>query len=170
MTVDVLTLTHEELPPSINRTHEVQWFRKGGKRMSTIGYSKEAQRWQQHFSDQVGRAFMRDITQFVRADKPTDLYEIVIFVMLPVEQFLNKSWLETGKRKAQTPYKVSDAPNFSKILHDAVSTALGRIDDSRFADSSIKKIVGPRAGLEIQVIRRNPRDFGIPVAYLEEGE
>ena len=45
--MDVLTLTHGELPPSINAVHEVKWLFAGGKRIASIGYTKEAQRWQQ---------------------------------------------------------------------------------------------------------------------------
>lgn len=169
--MDVLTLVYGELPPSINDVHEVKWVFAGGKRVASIGYTKSAQRWQQHFADQVGRAHMREITQFVRADRPADLYEVSIFVSLPAEKFLNKSWLETGKRKARSPYKVSDAANWTKLLHDAISSALGRIDDSRFVESSIRKIVHSEGSpsLEILVIRRDPHDFGVPPAYVQEG-
>ena len=168
---DVLTLVYDELPPSINDVHEVKWIFAGGKRVATIGYTKRAQQWQQRFADRVGREHMREITEFVRRDRPADLYEVSIFVSLPAEKFLNKSWLETGKRKARSPYKVTDAANWTKLLHDAISSALGRIDDSRFAESSIRKIVRPEGppALEILVIRRKPHEFGVPPEYIQEG-
>lgn len=161
-----LELVYAELPPSVNQIHEIKWFHVGKTRRSTIGYTKEAENWLQRFKDSVGRTHMREITMFVRDDRPTDLYEVVTLVTLTPEMFLNKSWLNSGKSKAKTPYKVVDVGNFSKLLDDAIVSVLGRIDDSRFTDNSIKKCVGPVPMIEVVIIRRDPRDFSVPIEYL----
>lgn len=163
-----LELVYDDLPLSVNRIHEVKWFHVAGKRRAEIGYTKEAQNWMRRFQDRVGREFMRDITRFVKQDRPTDLYEVIVVLHISPERFLNKTWLKTGTSKAKAPYKPNDAPNYGKVLYDAVSSTLGRIDDTRFADTDTVKLVSSREMVEVTIIRRDPRDFGVPPEYLLE--
>jgi Holliday junction resolvase RusA-like endonuclease len=67
-----------------------------------------------------------------------------ITVIFYAPDWLNKSWkpgATTEKQGRQSPYKKKDAPNYLKVIEDAVAEGTG-IDDSAHFETSIKKRSG----------------------------
>lgn len=130
-----------------------------------IIYTEEAKRWGVDFNDYLKKNHFADINEFRKGHTLFSAYALTLRVYF--ETLVNKSWLETGKNKAQTPYKKVDAPNRDKLVVDCFSSFLG-IDDSLSMRVLIEKYMDPTLqGVELTLEELDPTAFGIPRDYLQ---
>lgn len=157
-----LTVEYTELPPSDNAIRELKYSFAGGKRVTYIGYTKVAEDYKKGVIRALNDMYFVELQRFAKVDTPTALYMLHIVLVFPPEEVLNVSWL-TGK--AKNPYKKSDVANRRKLLEDCLSESLG-IDDSRFWETPIVKLVGAQPKVSMCLHEVNPLDYGVPASYL----
>lgn len=169
MSARVLRVEYDQMPPSDNHIREIGFVFMGGKRRTIIKYTKEATNYKKDLVRHINDAYFFEVQRFAKDHHPTMVYTLQFNVYFPVEEILNKGWLDVGhdgERKAKSPYKRVDTLNRHKLVQDALAEAIG-IDDSLFFEGDgVKLVVERGARIELILEERPPEMFGVPSAYL----
>jgi len=166
----VLRVSYGVLPPSDNHIRDIQYRFIRGKRMSVIGYTKEAEDFKKGLLGHINQEYFFDVQRFARAHEPWMTYLLSLSLYFPPAELLNSGWLKVrrnGERDAKNPYKRLDTMNRRKLLEDCLSEALG-IDDSLFWEGdNVKLVDAETAPLVVMTLEEtDPRRYGVPEEYL----
>ena len=157
----ILSFSFPEIPPSINHIY--------------------AQVGPRRILKTVGKAYKKRLQQVLLHDHAREVEALLdeagddLFLLLSIDVYfptlVNEGWLKinrSGKRGADSRYKRLDASNRVKVVEDAVVEAIG-IDDSRFQAIVMKHMDPRRPRVEVSLEPLDPREFGVPTTYLEQG-
>lgn len=163
----ILRISFDELPPSDNHIRDIKYIFAGGKRRAVIGYTKQAEDYKKNLCRHINDHYFLEVQKFARAHTPERVYLLSGILCFPAGELLTQGWLKVrnGQRAAKSPYMKLDTTNRRKLIEDCISESIG-IDDSLFWEAHLVKMVGSTPRLELVLEEMDPRDYGVPEAYL----
>lgn len=142
----VLKISYDELPPTTNHIYSTNRY---GKRFLT----KEAKKYKTKFISFVAQNHFGEIASL----NPNGIYRVKWAFYFPKNAVINLTFGKKGGAKSR--YKKMDITNRTKLIEDALVTALG-IDDRQIFETVQKKLIGD-GHVEIEIEEMDPKLLGI---------